>query len=316
MPRPGYCLSLTATGATVVLLAYRGFEGSGADWVHGMLTVLWSLLMIARLTAITNQAEPIVPAQNLAQKIIRSLWQKHDENNGRTLDRTLNAGYALFGTIVFSYAAWQIYCAAFPAQQMEIDSLRDLASASSAPAYWNTLNLFHWGQGFMTILSLIMMAFVLRSYAGERSAARGALIIMASYAAAGFLFFSSLAAPLDLYVNAGLTGNGIGSWAMLMGTYPAKTAPRLFDLLLLEGGVAGLGLLAVAVFIPLGAIAMSAYEEKADTLISACGMIAGLCLLLSVFLPCTPALGAYLALCAAGLFLAWGAADLTPVAYG
>jgi hypothetical protein len=169
---------------------------------------------------------------------------------------------------------------------------------------------FDWGQTFLLFLAFCMMGFVLRSHAAERGMTRPALIMLCSYAVAGFIACAGLGGGDAFTVDkAALVGNGAGSLSYLLSTLPAGKSLTLFDILLLENGVVGLGLLTFLLFVPLGYIALSAQQKRLDPLVVLCGVLTGIVMILSAFLPFTPPLGGFLLLCAMGLFLAWGASE-------
>lgn len=155
-----------------------------------------------------------------------------------------------------------------------------------------------------------MMGFVLRSHASERQLIRPALLVLTAYAVTGFIVCASLSAGENFTVGqAGLSGSGTGSVSYLLSTLPSSKSLTLFDILLLESGIVGIALLTFLAFVPLGYMTLSAHQNRTDGLILCCGLLCGITLILSVFLPFTPPLAGAMVLCAMGLFLAWGAGE-------
>ena len=101
----------------------------------------------------------------------------------------------------------------------------------------------------------------------------------------------------------GGSGAAAGLW---LATNPN---PALFDIVLFETGAMGLAILAFALFVPLGAMTLKTQDGLCDFVVLSCAMIVAMCLILSIFLPMTPALGAYITMCFMGVFAAWGAVD-------
>lgn len=160
----------------------------------------------------------------------------------------------------------------------------------------------------MLFLTFAMMGFVIRSHAGDHRLARPLLIVVAGYAVAGLIFFSGLPGEAGDFttLSTGLAGGGSGAASYLpLALEPGKTL-SLFEIILLEGGVVGLGILSFLIFIPLGYVSLSAQGALRDPISIGAGVLIGAVMILSAFLPFTEALGAFLALCWMGLFLAWG----------
>lgn len=315
MSRGGFVLSMAAGLFSVFLLGWQGYHGASADWVYGFLAVFWSLIMMLRLMTLTTPATVMVAPSSLAQKIIGNFHERQEENRQKLLENSFGGSYLLFLLAGFLFAAWQVYCAAFPAQQAAFDSLDQMMQSFFALNGSRVLffegRVFDWGQGFLLLLAFAMMGFVLRSHAAEKGLARPALIVLCAYAVSGYIAFAGLepsgnGAPV---AQADMIGNGRGAAAFLLGSLPDGKVLSLFDIVLLEGGIAGLGILTFLLFIPLGYITLSAQHARTDWMVVGCGMLAGSVLILSAFLSFTPALGGFMALCWMALFLAWGASE-------
>jgi len=315
MERAEFLLSIAAGFFSVYLLGWRGYQGASADWVYGFLTVFWSLIMMLRLMTLTTPATATAMGGNLAQKIIATMQERQEENRQTILENSFGGSFVLFLFAGFVFAAWQIYCAAFPAQAPAIEGLAIMVGnffqTGGTGVFWAQSRAFDWGQGFMLLLSLSMMGFVLRSHAAERGMTRTMLLVLCGYAAAGFLAFAGLdqVGTGAALAGADLVGNGAGAASFLLGVIPEGRVLSLFDILLLDGGIIGLSILTFLIFIPLGYICLAAQNGRVDTLVVACGLVIGSVMILSVFLSFTPAIGGFLALCWMGLFLAWGAAE-------
>jgi len=321
--KAGFTVAMVAGFFSVFLLAWQGYTGSSSDWVFGFLAVFWSLIMMLRLLTLTEPLEAPQVSGYLAQKIITNLRAKQEEARKITLESAFGGSYTLFIFAGFIFAAWQIYCAAFPAASPSLEGLNNLFSGffaqfTNSPETALPLNqprIFDWGQGFLLFLSFCMMGFVLRSHAAEKHLARPMLIVLTGYAVAGLIVCAGLGSSQDMtFAKADLVGSGAGSVSYLLSTLPAGKPLTLFDILLLESGVVGIGILTFALFIPLGYISLSAQQGKTDWMVMACGMLTGTAMILAVFLTFTPALAGCLALCAMGLFLAWGASETRLVA--
>ena len=320
MRRAGFSGVIAAGFFSVFLLAWHGYNGYATDWVYGFLAVFWSLIMMLRLMTLTEPLELPEAQGYLAQKILRNLREKQELSRRLLLETSFGGSFLLFLGAGFLFAAWQIYCAAFPADNAAQEGLFFLmsglfgriAQAAAAPAVSLVQpRFFDWGQAFLLFLAFCMMAFVLRSYAGEKPMVRPVLIVICGYAVAGLTVCAGLGVGDERFTveHAALVGNGAGALSYLLSTLPADRSLTLFDILLLESGVVGLGLLTFLLFIPLGHIALSAQQGRADRLVLCCGLLTGVALILSVFLAFTPPLAGFMLLCAMGLFLAWGASE-------
>ncbi len=317
MERIEYTLAIAAGFFTAFLLGWHGYDGYGSDWVYGFLAVFWSLLMMMRLMSLTTPADVPDTVGNLAQKLVQNLRIKQEEYRQAVLQNAFGGSFVLFLSALFLFAAWQIFCAAFPADTSAMESIgqsmQQLFQTGEIPTNFTFLRLFDWGQGFLLLLSLCMMGFVLRSHAVQRGMTRSMLLVLCGYAVAGLIAFAGLDATKmgPSVLTADLIGNGSGALSYMMGSFPADKAISLFDLLLIESGVGGLSILTFVFFVPLGYIALSASSSLTDKLVVTCGVLTGLVMILAMFLPLTPALGGFIALCWMGLFLAWGASENT-----
>lgn len=316
MERAGFFLSLAAGFFTVFLLGWRGYHGVSADWVYGFLAAFWSLIMMLRLMTLTAPAEEVDGQPGLAQKLLGNFREREEENRQIILENSFGGSFLLFLVAGFAFAGWQVFCAAFPAQQSAYDvfdmMVRDFFGAGAARPLVTEGRIFDWGQGFLLLLSLSMMGFVLRSHAARRDYTRPALIVLCSYAVAGYVAFIGLRPDTaTILTQADFAGNGAGAAAFFIGDFFGGKTASLFDILLLESGIVGLAMLTFILFVPLGYITLAAQARDTDWLIVCCGMLAGSTLILAVFLPLTPALGGLVALCWMALFLAWGGAENT-----
>ncbi|MFA5592825.1 MAG: hypothetical protein WC989_05900 [Micavibrio sp.] len=311
-----FLFTLALGFGTVFLMGWRGVHGPAADWVFGLLAVIWSLVMMLRIMNLTVPARGISGGRLLAQKIIDSMRQKQEERRRRQLETAFGGSYLLFlgGGIVF--AVWQGFCAAWgKAYPSAIDGIlimaEDFLGGRGQDLPLLMLRGFDWGQGFMMLLALAMMGFVLRSYAQDRDMLRPALLVLCGYAVAGLILFAGLNGGLSasLVPAAGFAGQGAGAASYLRGMMPEGAAISLFDLLLIESGVAGLAILAFLLFIPLGSICLGVSAQGGDAMIAACGILTGIALILSCFLPFSALLGGFMILCWMALFLAWGHGD-------
>ncbi|PZQ46816.1 MAG: hypothetical protein DI551_04510 [Micavibrio aeruginosavorus] len=310
----GFSLVMTAGFFSMFLLAWSHGSGFGADWVYGFLAIFWSLIMMLRLMSLTEPMPLPEASGYLAQKIIRSLHEKQEQARDFLLKTSFGGSFLLFVFTGFSFAAWQIYCAANPSAPMEtaLPVSDFLSRYQDRPMLGKTSALtavFDWGQGFMLLLSFFMMAFVMRTYAAEKTLARPALLIVCAYAVAGFILTLGLGGQgLDSYA-ASLSGNGSGSIAYLTGGLREGEYPSIFGIILVESGVVGLAILTFLLFIPLGCISLSSKRGITDNMVLCCGMLLGSMILVCVFQPFTPVLCGTAVLCLIGLFLAWGTAE-------
>lgn len=312
MKLAGFAGTLLAGFFSVFLLTWRAYNDAGADWVYGFLAVFWSMIMMLRLMTLTEPLELPQATGYLAQKILRTLRVKQEQMRRTVLETAFGGSFVLFLAAGIFYAGWQIYCAVFPAAQPNLDGLTSLMAGFAGDQGFSLVQprFFDWGQGFLLFLSFAMMGFVLRSYAIEKSMTRPALLVLSGYAVAGFITCFGLNASGGVTVeSATLSGSGAGALSYLLSTLPAEKALTLFDILLMEGGVIGIALLAFLLFVPVGYIALSAQQGRTDRLVLCCGLIAGLVLILSVFMVYSPPVPGFMTLAAMGLFLAWGASE-------
>lgn len=320
MHKAGFAGVIAAGFFSVFLLTWHGYNGYSADWIYGFLAVFWSLIMMLRLMTLTEPLQMPEAQGYLAQKILRNLREKQEQTRALLLETSFGGSFVLFIGAGLLFAAWQVYCAAFPADEAAQNGLFSLMSGlfdqiavtgANAPVSLVQPRFFDWGQCFLLFLAFCMMAFVLRSYAAEKPMVRPMLIVLGGYAVFGLILCADLGHGAEQFTvdRAGLVGNGAGSLSYLLSTLPADRSLTLFDILLLESGVVGLALLTFLIFVPLGYIALSAGQGRTDRLILCCGLLTGIALILSVFLTFTPVLAGFMVLCAMGLFLAWGASE-------
>lgn len=287
MEKAGFIVTVLAGFLTAFLLAWQSYQGPAADWVSGFLCVMWSLLMLARLTILT--APPVMKddTPRLAQKLIRTLQLKQVEQRNEILHKSFGNSFAIFLILGFVFVGWQIFCAAFSANHYRMDgvagAVQAFFAAGGATPLLAQARIFDWGQGFLFLLCLSMMGFMLRSYAQEKGFTRIALLILAGYVAAGAILFTGLPAAVN--------------------------AAPLLDAIIFENGVLGVTLLSFIVFVPLGFIWLSMQLRNRDWIVISSGTIAGAGLVGGAFLLVTPALIGFFVLCWMGLFLAWGASE-------
>ncbi|HEU4838480.1 MAG TPA: hypothetical protein VFS88_03610, partial [Micavibrio sp.] len=222
MERAGFFLSLAAGFFTVFLLGWRGYHGVSADWVYGFLAAFWSLIMMLRLMTLTAPAEEVEGRPGLAQKILGNFRERQEENRQVILENAFGGSFILFLIAGFVFAVWQAFCAAFPAQQPVYDlfgmMVRDFFGAGATRPLVTEGRIFDWGQGFLLLLSLSMMGFVLRSHAARRVYTRPALIVLCAYAVAGYVAFTGLESDAAAALTpADFTGNGAGAAAFFIG---------------------------------------------------------------------------------------------------
>lgn len=312
MGKAGFSMAMAAGFFSMFLLGWRGYEGHSADWIYGFLAVFWSLLMMLRIMILTEMSDHGAPL-TLAQKIIASFREKQEETRQLILESAFGGSFTVFLAAGILFAAWQVFCAAFPADAPTFEGLRLLFDQFFAS--WGTDGarspggLYDWGQGFMLFLSLAMMGFVLRSYARDREMIRAMLLVLCAYAVSGYIAFSGLPETGGAVEKAALVGNGAGTLSYLLSTLAPTHTPSLFDIMLVESGIGGIAILTLILFIPLGSIALSAQARSADGVVIFCGVANGLSLILAIFLPFSPALAGYIGLCCMGIFLAWGASE-------
>lgn len=306
----GFVLTLAAASFSIFLMGWQLSQGPNADWVSGFLAVFWSLLMMLRLMTLTASQGPVSGSGGLAQKIIVMLRSRDEKHRQAILETSLGGSFVLFVSAVFLFAVWQIFCAAFPLNAAFLMDLKWQAAWMSDTPLWTAGKVFDWGQSFLLLLSFCMMGFVLRSHASQVAHVRPVLIIIAGYAISGLIAFAGLDTPKNAVElgQTGLIGNGAGALTWLAGPLDEK-ALSLFEVLLLENGVGGLGMLTFLLFVPMGYVALAAHRPGADRFVTFCGVSIGAVVILSAFLPLTPALAGFLALCWTGLCLAWGASE-------
>ncbi|PZO86919.1 MAG: hypothetical protein DI626_05265 [Micavibrio aeruginosavorus] len=286
----GFYGAVAAGVFSILMIGWKGIEGASADWVYGFLAVFWSLLMMLRLITLTDQG-PLPAGNHLAQQIIGSMYKSRDAVRRALLQTSLGGSFALFVGVCFVFAGWMAFqmvwdnANAAPFTMAE-QFLRQSLGAQSVPVLSAmSVTLFDLGHFIMAMMTLSMMGFVLRSHGLKTAYVRPAMIIAASYATAGLIVFSGLEA----------------------------SAQSFFDEVVQHTGAVGAGILALMLFVPLGYISLTASLDDSDWMIVACAMITGSALICAVFLPFTPLLAAYMALCWMGVFLAWGACERVPL---
>lgn len=303
MERAGFTTVLGAGFLTCILLAWQGFHGAQADWVSGFLCVLWSLLMLARLTVLTAP-NAVAFKPHLARKIIHALHKNDEDRRGLLLRQSFNKSFAGFLLLGFAFCMWKLFCAlaySFPAKMAEFSqSVNDFFAAQNQSPLFYAPELFGWGQEFSYFLCLIMMGFLLRSYASDLYAVRSALLIIAGYAVAGWLLFFALSEQWVWPQSVGLFMNP-----------PDNSGPSALVLksLMQQTGIAGLGLLASLLYVPLGYVWISSQTARRDWVVTGCGTLAGAALGASLFVNTHPALGGFIFLCWMAVFMAWGACE-------
>lgn len=287
MEKAGFIVTVLAGFLTAILLAWQGYQGPAADWVSGFLCVMWSLLMLGRLTILTAPPASKDATPNLAQKIIKALHLKQVEQRADILQKSFGNSFAIFLILGFAIVGWQVFCAVFSANHYQMDgvsgAVKAFFAAGGATPLLVQAHVFDWGQGFLFLLCLSMMGFMLRSYTQEKDFARIVLLILAGYAAAGTILFSGLP--------------------------KAVGAGRFLDAVIAENGVLGVTLLSFIVFVPLGFIWLSIQLRNRDWVVISSGTIAGAGLIGGAFLASTPALIGFFVLCWMALFIAWGASE-------
>lgn len=312
MEKPGFLFTIAASIFTIFLIGWQGAQGHNADWVPGFLAVFWSLLMMLRLLTLTRTAQEeggVREISGLAQKIIFARRQKGEEARQKTLDISFGGSFRLFLFACLLFSGWQIYCAIFPQQGPSLESLETLMRSVDSGISMAGPRLFGWAYLFLHILAFCMMAFVLRSYAPNRSITRASLLILGGYALSGLIAFAGLDASVtDASAAGGFYGSGAGSSAYFAPRM-VDSLPTFFDIVLIESGAGGMALLAFILFVPLGYLALSAQAHGMDQVVLTCGIISGLAIIGAVFLPATPFLAAFMTMCAMALFLAWGASE-------
>jgi hypothetical protein len=315
--RDGFLLTMGACVLTVLLCGWNGLQGYGADWVYGFLAAFWSLLMMLRLMTLTETYEPSVKTGMLAQKIIRGLHEARAKNRNFILSCAFGGTFTVFLGLAFAYAGWQALCTLFPAHSADIDGVSSLIHGFGQTLDLGGLRAYDWAQMLMMVLFFAQMGFVIRSYAAQKNTVRTALLIFAVYGVSGYIAFAGLHVPhssLAFQTSSGLMGQGAGAAEYFLAGFAAQTihngrTPNLFEMVLLEGGITGLALAALLLFLPLGAICMAAQRRSADTMIVWLGAMLGAILILAAFLPFSPLLGAFMVMLSMGLFWSWGACD-------
>ncbi len=308
MEKAGFALTVVAGFATCALLTWQGFAGARADWVSGFLCVLWSLLMLARLTVLTAPAAGDSGQSHLAYRLIQSLNKGEEKRRRQILQQSFGTSYAVFLLLGVVLVGWQVFCAVFSANHYAIAGFTQAAqtffsSYDTTPSINETI-AFDWGQGFFYLLILSMMGFLLRSYSFLKQEGRAILLILASYVSAGWItFFGFTLEGINPEIPAGMIGYGPATQLL-------HQSSTLFDRLVLESGILGIAFMACILFVPLAFIWLSLHEkDRRDWVTIACGSLAAFSLFLSVFLSLHPALDGFIFLCWMAVFLAWGRSE-------
>ena len=243
-------------------------------------------MMLRLLTLTDSQVAGPLPA-GLAGRILQLFHDRRGAQQNKVLNTALGGWFPLLMVASFLYIALRVTQIPLligadiivPPDALSFLAARGLESPSL------TASLFDAGRDFMILMALTMMGFVLRSYASLVLFMRPVQITLCAYAIAGLIFFSNLEQNLF------------------------SSVVIVFEYILLQNGAMALIICVVFVLVPLTALALSRPGGR-DALITACGFVSGLSLLVCFFIPFTPALTGYAALCGVALFLAWGHADL------
>lgn len=317
MPTSSFLLSMVLCGFTVILLGWQGYQGAGANWVPGFLAVVWSMVLMLRILILTEPVRVVATSSLLAQKITNSLRLKQEQDRKNLLENSFGGSYVIFLFALILFALWQVFCAAFPSNAAALDSVRSLTesffSTRGQDFSWPLLRAYEWGEAFLAFLCLAIMGFVLRSVSRDRRATAPAMLVLSGYAISGYVFFAGLAARTkdSFPFSPKWVGNGAGSASYFQGALLEGKTMTLFDLVLIESGIGGLAILSFILFIPLGYIALAASNRQCDKTVCYCALLTGCAMILAVFLPFTPVMVGYFALCWIAVFLGWGHAENT-----
>jgi hypothetical protein len=287
MERAGFVITVLAGFLTAFLLSWQQYQGPSADWVSGFLCVLWSLLMLARLAILTAPVEKAKGSSALAGKILRSLHMRQVERRAEILQQSFGNSFAIFLIFGFVFLGWQVFSAIYPANHYQMDgvlsSIQTFFAAGGASPVFLQAHIFDWGQGFLFLLCLSMMGFMLRSYVGEADFTRITLLVLSGYIAAGSIFFAGLPAEYD--------------------------AQSLLSALVDKNGVLGVTLLSFALFIPVGFVWLGVQLQRRDWIVIVGGTVGAAGLVVGALYNLTPALIGFFVLCWMALFVAWGASE-------
>ena len=299
----GVWLTAAASVFTVLILSWSGGNSdfySGA----GLLTALWSLVMMLRLMALTDIA-PVQPG-NLSGSLLSALHSSQMQSRMGILRDSLSRPFVTFAAAALAFALWQFFCAVSPASSLQQNMLANLAASNFERLVSSGPDFYRCGETLMAGLLLILTGFLWRSHAAA-AVSRYAVLIAAGYAAAGLIAFAGLEISAAVpAVNVSLKGYDSYS---LAGAFSDMHAPVLFDLVLLQSGVIGMGFLAVLWAVPVCCLCRAAARPAMGRLIPGAGILIGLTLIGSMFMPVTPYTAGFLALCWTGLLAAWGIAD-------
>ena len=309
---PGFILTCLMASFSVWLIGWDGYKDYQSGWVFGLLAVIWSLMMMLRLLSLSSPDRLPSSKRNagLAQTLLDHFYQSRENFKRGILVSSVGGAYPLFVTAVFSLCAWFVYCAVMPASAPLLQDFQVAVEAIEPAAGDVFFNLYAQAHLFMLSLLACVAAFVLRSQGAEMGAARPVILVCAGYAIAGLILFYGFASDAGgIGVRPQWTGSGAGTGAWLASSLYGDARPSLFDILILEGGVVSVAIAAFALFVPLGALTLSSTAQAGGHLIVAATLMIAVCLILSFFIPFFPALGAYMAMCLMGIFLAWGVLD-------
>ncbi len=316
MPPIDYVLTKIACFVSIFLVGYYGFHGVGAQWVFGAMAILWSFMMVMRLTLLTTPIPAPNSSSSLAKRLLFHLHERQYAKRQFLLQKSLSGSFLSFFFGVFLLIAWQIFCTALPATMFSYDGVQAAMDNFNIDYHSFWQKIYSGGQYFILAVTIAMMAFVVRSHCAQKSFTRVMMIIFASYAVSGFILFAGLYNPSDLAFlsqNNTVSWGGAGLGSSLGAGFYNKAAgqiPNLFDIVLIEGGIVGLGIVTFLLFIPLATICLGAQNNDTDVLTLVCSIIIGIVLIMSAFLPFGAAVGGFMLLCLIGLFVGWGAVDV------
>jgi hypothetical protein len=279
----GFFVAAASIFATSFLVYHAEQAQEAGDWIYGFLTVVWSLLMLFRLMSLTSplNAAPVFQNGGLAAKLIVSLRLRQVEEKESVLKNSLGGTYVFFLSSVFLYFLWQLFFVFSMEKNVALSGLFTLIQSFDPAFTFGQLRFFAWGRIFTLGLTFILMAFVLRSYAAEKSFARNVLFALYPVVLAG----------------------------LLVAANPVSESSPFFKIILENSGLPGMSLLVFALFIPVGSICVNAQSHSGDWVITACGITCAMLLIVGLFQPFVPTIAAILTLCFCGILLAWGSAE-------
>lgn len=268
--------------------------------------------MLARVASLTAPALLHKDRGHLARRLINALYVHDQIKREAILQQAFAPSFLTVLFCAFVYAGWHLLCLFLPdgrAQMAAISNAIDAFFAGSvrSPDPMPSL-LFDWTHGFLVVLTLAMMGFVLRSFMQHRSLLRMALLIASGYIVAGGITLLSLTSSgnLSALTPSGWVGIGPSVW-------PATGPISLLHITLGESGLIGWILFTMLLFTPLVSLWAGLQKNGIDWVLGLGGTLGVAALAMGLFLPLSPVLGGYLVLCTMAVFLAWGGADrLTP----